>query len=444
MNHNIFFEQTKPTKLFLIVTVPGILSMLISSLYYTIDGIFVGQILGAEAFAALSLALPLVIINFSVADLIGVGSAVHISIKLGQKDDKGASAIFTTACILNVVSSTIIGALLFIFAEDLLSLMGANQTLIELGSIYLKVYALCSPLTTSMFAVDNYLKICGKVRQSLYLNIFMSLCCAIVEFIFLFIFNFGIGGAALACCIGMGLSTLIGFYPFIRGKMHLKFIRPTWKPRMLFLIFASGLPTFINTLSGRLFSLIMNVILLKVGGVYAVTAYSVLLFADGIVQPVLYGLCDSIQPAIGYNFGAKNISRVRALAIRCFVTCAIISVTLTTLIFFGKEVLINIFIGSPSAELIAMSSVALKIGCFAYLTRWISLAGQSFLSAIGHAGKATVISIAMTFVFPVALLFVLWPFGLTGLWLNLPLTCLLTALLVLIIFFQYKKTPRQS
>lgn len=438
MNQNILFEKTNPTKLFLIVTIPGIISMLISSLYYTIGGIFVGRVLGADAFAALSLALPLVIINFSVADLIGVGSAVHIAIKLGEKDEKTACSIFTTACILIVAASTILGGALFLFAEDILRLMGANEVLTDLGSQYLKVYAICSPITTSMFAVDNYLRICGRVRQSMYLNIFMSVICAVVEFVFLFVFGFGIWGAALACCIGIGASTIWGFMPFFRGQMQLKFTKPTFKRKILFDIVSSGLPSFLNNLAARLFSLVMNVILLRVGGAAAVTAYSVLLFADGLVQPILYGLCDSLQPAIGYNFGANNHKRVKALAYRCFVVCAVISVALTAMIFFGKTLLIQMFIKAPDAELMRLSAQALEIGCFAYLTRWISLAGQSYFSAVGSAAKATTVSIAMAFVFPMLLLFALEKLGIIGLWLNLPITCLLSAVLCGVLFIKKK------
>ncbi|MEG1887571.1 MAG: MATE family efflux transporter, partial [Oscillospiraceae bacterium] len=335
---------------------------------------------------------------------------------------------------------------LFIFAEDLLRLMGANEVLTDLGSQYLKVYAICSPLTTSMFAVDNYLRICGHVHKSMFLNIFMSILCAVFDFVFLFIFKFGIWGSALACCIGIGISTILGFLPFLRGKMPLRFVRPQLSRKILFAIFGSGLPSFLNNIAGRLFSLLMNVLLLRMGGAIAVTAFSVLLFADGFVQPALYGLCDSLQPAIGYNWGAKNHKRVKALAYRCFVSCAVISIAMTAFVFFGKSILIDVFIKSPDPTLVNLSAQALGIGSFAYLTRWISLAGQSFFSAIGKPIPATAISIGMAFVFPMILVIALNNLGLTGLWLNTPITCLLSAVLciVLMLFTKSHKTKSEK
>ncbi len=439
MNHNAFFEKTSPTKLFMIVTVPGVISMLVSSLYYTIDGIFVGQLLGSDAFAALNLALPLVIINFSVADLIGVGSAIPIAIKLGEKDERSACSIFSAACIMIVVSASVLGGFLFIFAEDLMRLMGANAVLTELGSQYLKVYALCAPLTTSLFAVDNYLRICGRIRHSMFLNIFMSILCAVLEFVFLFVFRFGIWGAALATCLGMFFCTALGFVPFIRGELQLKFVKPKIDRKTFYSILANGSPSFLNNIAGRLFSIVMNMILLYFGGAMAVTAYGVLMYADGLVQPVLYGLCDSLQPAIGYNWGAQHYDRVKALARRCFFICAALSVGMTAIIFFGRMQLTEIFVQAKDVATVQMAAQALAFGCFAYLTRWISLAAQSFFSAIGVAGKATWISISMAFLFPAALLVVFAPFGLTGLWLNFPFTCLLGALLSIWLFIKAKK-----
>lgn len=439
MNHNTFFEKTPPTKLFILVTAPGVISMLVSSLYYTIDGIFVGRLLGADAFAALNLALPLVIINFSVADLIGVGSAIPIAIKLGEKDERSACSIFSAACIMIVLSASILGGFLFFFAEDLMRLMGADSILTDLGSQYLKVYALCSPLTTSLFAVDNYLRICGRIRQSMCLNILMSVLCAALEFLFLFVFRFGIWGAALATCLGMFFCTALGFLPFIRGKLQLKFVKPKIDRKTFYNIIANGSPSFLNNIAGRLFSVVMNMILLHFGGATAVTAYGVLMYADGLVQPVLYGLCDSLQPAIGYNWGAQHFARVKALARRCFVVCAALSVGMTALIFFGRVHLTQIFVHATDTAVIEMSAQALSLGSFAYLTRWISLAAQSFFSAIGIAGKATWISISMAFLFPSFLLLVLAPFGLTGLWLNLPFTCLFGALLSIGLYLKTKK-----
>ena len=148
--------------------------MLASALYQTIDGVFVGRFLGATAFAAVNLAMPFVIINFSLADLIGVGSAVPISICLGKKQEKEANNIFTCACLMIVGAGILIGGILFVIAPLLIQLMGAEGEFANLAVQYIRVYAICSPVTTIVFAMDNFLRICGIIRGSMYLNILMS------------------------------------------------------------------------------------------------------------------------------------------------------------------------------------------------------------------------------------------------------------------------------
>ena len=164
---NHLFLRTSPLKLFFLAAIPGAISMLSSSLYQLIDGILVGRFLGETAFAALNLAMPFVIVNFALADLVGVGSAVPISISLGQKQEKEANNIFSCACLMIVLTGILMGAILFAAAPWLMALMGAQGEFAEFAVSYLRVYALCSPVTTIVFAMDNYLRICGKIRYSI-------------------------------------------------------------------------------------------------------------------------------------------------------------------------------------------------------------------------------------------------------------------------------------
>ena len=140
--------------------------MLASALYQTVDGVFVGHFLGSTAFAAVNLAMPFVIINFSLADLIGVGAAVPISICLGRQEKEEANNIFTCAVLMIVGTGVLIGAALFLSAPLVIRLMGADGEFAELAVQYMQVYALCSPVTTIVFAMDNFLRICGFIRGS--------------------------------------------------------------------------------------------------------------------------------------------------------------------------------------------------------------------------------------------------------------------------------------
>ena len=418
------FAKTPPRRLFFLAAVPGAISMLASALYQLLDGVFVGQFLGETAFAALNLAMPFVIINFSLADLIGVGSAVPISIDLGRREDRTANNTFTCACILIVSASAAMGAVLFLAAPLLMSLMGAEGAFADFAVQYLRVYALCSPVTTIIFAVDNYLRICGKVRRSMLLNIFMSVLSGVLEFLFLAVFRWGIWGAALATCSGMFVSALTAFYPFFRGRMPLRFCRPRFHWGMIRKIVANGAPNFLNNIAGRITSILMNFLLVRLGGEAAVSIYGILMYAEGFIQPLLYGMCDSLQPAVGYNWGAGKFSRVRAIERCCFSASAVLSLLSAVLIFAFPGQIGAMFVSGDEAFM-AETAFALRLFSFTYLTRWFSFATQSYMLAIERAAAASVISVSTALVFPALLVAVLWPMGLTGLWLNFAGTSLL-------------------
>ena len=431
------FVRTSPGRLFLKASVPGAIGMLASAMYQTLDGVFVGNLLGDTSFAALNLAMPFVIINFAIADLIGVGSAVPISIALGEGRKKDADRIFTLSCILIVVLGAAMGAFLFMMAPVFMRLMGAEGKFASDAVAYLRTYAMMSPLSTMVFASDNYLRICGRIRTSMGLNIFMSIFCGVFEFFLLGICGFGIWAAAFASCTGMIITAFLSLLPFFRGKLALGFVRPVFSLRIIEKIVACGLPSFLNNIAGRLTSIIMNIMLVRYGGEAAVSVYGVLMYADGIVFPIMYGSCDSLQPAIGYNWGAGYPSRVRSIEKLCYSVAASICIAAFLICFLNPEGILSAFI---AGEVPAYAPFAVTVFAFTYLTRWISFSTQSFMLALERSRYAAVISVSMAFVFPVALLFAMQGLGLTGIWLNFPLTSLLGAMLSVFVLSRERHT----
>lgn len=437
MSSRNFFADTPPIKLFFIAVIPGIISMLASSLYGLIDGVFVGRILGDTPFAALNLAFPFVVINFSLADLIGVGSSVPISISLGKGEDDKANNYFTCACLMILVTGILMGIILFAAAPLLIGLMGAEGELAVFAVRYLRVYAICSPITTIVFAMDNYLRICGRVRTSMALNIAMAVISAVLEFILLGVLGWDIRGAAIATCAGMCVCAIAAFSLFVRGNMQLKLCRPKFSMSMIRQVVACGCPNFLNNIAGRLTSIIMNVVLLRMGGESAVSIYGILMYVNEFVQPILYGICDSLQPAVGYNWGAADYKRVSAIEKCCFTAAAVVSLISSVVIFLIPEELASLFVAGSSSELISAAGQALTLFSLTYVTRWFSFAAQSYMLAVDRPVSASVISFSTAFIFPVVLIGVLYPLGLTGLWLNFAVTSLLAAVLaggVLVVF----------
>ncbi len=438
-DNDSFFAKTNPLKLFFIVAVPGAVGMLAASLYGLFDGIFVGQFLGQTAFAAVNLAFPFVAINFSLADLIGVGSAVPIAIALGRQDKRAANNYFTCACIAIVILGAVMGIVMWFAAPALMAMMGAEGQLAEYAVQYLRVYAACSPLCTMVFASDNYLRICGKIKTSMVLNIAMSAIILGLELLFLLAFKWGIWASALATCLGMIVIVIASMAPFFTGRMDLRFCRPEWSFKVFGKMIAAGSPTFLSTVAARLTSIVFNTVLLYLGGEDAVAIYGVIMYVNDIVQPLLYGVCDSLQPAIGYNFGAWEAKRVKKITTYIFVAGAVISLIGAAVIFAVPEGIAALFLSDPAPELMEMAGGAMRLFSVTFLTRWFGFAAQSFLTAINKPVWAALLSTANAFIFPMAFLGILWQLGLTGIWLNFGLTAAAVAFAAAVILFARRR-----
>ena len=447
MEHKELFLKTSVWRLFFIAAVPGAISMLASALYGLFDGIFVGQILGDTAFAAINLAFPFVIINFALSDLIAVGSAVPISIALGKQQEKEANNIFTCALLMIMGAGVFMGTLLYFGSPYLLAFLDASEEAQRLAVQYIRVYALFSPFITGGFALDNYLRISGKTKFGMWLSIIVSLVTALLEFVFLFVLRLDIWGAALASCLSMFAFVLVAFLPFALGKFTLHLTKPKFSIKTTKQIIKCGMPIFLSNISGRVTSVVMNKALISMGGDSAVAIFGIQMYLGEVLNPVIYGICDSTQPAIGYNWGARRFDRVKKLAKCIFTASALVSIVAFCAMWFLPDLLISLFTTSTDIAFLNEASRALKIFAVSKLFFWFAFSTQCYMTAVEKSFFATLISVGSAFIFPMIFIFALNSLGLTGLWLNAPLTmgaCALMSIILLLIFRKELKKKEAS
>ena len=437
MSSRSLYLDTPPGRLFLKTAIPGGISMLASSMYQIFDSIFVGKFIGTTAFAALGLAFPLIIINFALSDLVGIGSSVPISIMLGQKNDEDANNYFTCACLWVLITGMVCGTLMYLFAPAYMRMMGADGELLAVGVRYIRVYALFSPFVPILYSLDNFLRVAGRPKVSMWLNIAMSIGTVIFESILILGLHMGIDGAAIGACSAMSICVIVGMSMFACGKMQMKFVRPRFSMAMMSQIYKNGFPVFLTNVAGRIFSMVVNVLLLKFGGEGAVAVYGLAIVVCSLVEMLLYGVIDSLQPALGYNYGAEKIDRVKTIEKYVLMASLLIS-----LVGGGLIVLIPGLMATPFLEdmtLLPLAVTVLRISCVAYLFKWLSQSIQSMFMALERPLPSMIISVCNVSVFPLLLIPVLLPWKLTGIWWNFPITSLLTTALALVLLFIYRK-----
>ena len=440
MDTNTFmFEKMQPTKLFIKCAIPATLSMIFSGIYSIADGIFVGRCIGADALAAVNLVMPLIMISFALAEMIAVGSSVQLAMLLGQKEKELANRTFSVCIKVILGISVIIGFIFFFLSKPILMLMGTEGMALQYSIEYIRVYAVFSPLIIVYFAADNYLRICGKQNYSMALNIATSVLNIVLDFLLLVVWKQGVWAAAFTSCISMALGTVMALCPFFRNKLELKFVKGWISAKHFVKLVANGSSEFFANIASSIFSFILNIVLLSIGGATAVAAMSVVMYVESIASMMISGMSDSMQPAISYCHGAGLKKRVYALEKRVLVSAAVLSLTACLLLRYGGAWVVPFFVKPGETELLTLSIHAMSLYALSYLVNWVDGCLSGYLTALGQAGRSFIVSIMGTLVLPLVGLAVLAPpLGLAGVCLMPLFAGVLSAVLSLVLVLTIK------
>lgn len=426
------FTKLPAWKLFSKCAFPNMISASFLAFYYIVDGIFVGKYLGNNALAALGLVLPFIIMSFAIADTIGVGSAVQISMKLGKNQKEEAKTMFSACIVIILAFSFLMGFIEYFLGPLLIDLLNVSKEVKELCKEILIVFALFAPITMISFALDNYLRICGKTFYSMIINIIIALSNLFFDYLFIVVLGWGVFSAALATCIGLSLGGIFGILPFLIQNLELKFTKIALSFKEFKNIVYNGSSEFFNNVSTSLFSIFANLVLLNLAGTKGVAAFSIILYINTFIISLLISMCDAMQPALSFNYAKKDIKRVKNLIIPILISAFIFSITILFIVLTFKENLISFFSKDKNKEFLDFGSHALMIFSFNYLIIWINVLSTSFLTAFNKPKSSLIISLNQNLFIPLIFLFILPLFlNLNGVW----LTPLMANIFVLILSF---------
>ena len=417
MNEQEFATAPIP-RLFLRCSVPAMVGMGFSAIYSITDGIFVGHFIGQEALAAVNLVMPLIMIITALADMVATGSSVRISILLGRDNHSEARRVFTVCLGVIASASTVFGLTGFLLARPIISLMGADGLTAENAVEYLRIFSLFMPLCCIYYSTDNYLRVCGRVNLSMTINIVSSLLNIVLDVLFIVVLHQGLWAAALASCLSMSLGAVWSLVPFIRRKLPLVFTRGTISLRQMRRILINGSSEFFVSIAGSLMAVVMNIVLLRLGGATAVAAIAIVEYVDSLMGMVIHSMVDALQPAVSYCFGAGLLQRMKRIQRTVMASSAVLSLLAMLFLLFGGKFLLPLFIKDGDAALYDMSLRAMQLFALSYLVSWIERTLSGYMTAVERPWHSLAISLLSTFLFPLLFMAVLVPlWGLDGVWL---------------------------
>ncbi len=443
MNQELF-GNTSPKKLFIKLAIPSLVSMSFSSIYMIADGMFVGKVIGSKALAAINLVFPIIMIAFAIGDMIAAGACVKIGIRLGEKNEEEASNIFSVAVLLVLIIDIFMMILSLVFARDIIFILIKDKELAELSYKFAYVFILTLPIIAPFFALDNYLRLCGKINMSMWINIVVSIFNIILDAILIGYFKLGIEYAAISSVLSMSIGTLIFLYPFIMKKVILRFIKPKVNIKEILYIIYNGSSEFFSNISSSVMSIITNGFLLYYGGPVGVTAYSIVMYIDSLISPALFGMIGSIQPVISYNYGAKDYKRItKFFKITCIVGFTI-SILTMIIMFIFPDFLVGLFSSKSDVDIIHMCKIALILSAPSYLFNWFTMAVGSFLTGLEKANESMLIMLVESVILPLILTVVLAKFiGVYGIFLVPTISGFITIVIAFILWRKYVKEELQ-
>lgn len=419
---------------------PGVVAMTASSLYNMVDSIFIGHGVGSMALAALGISFPLMNIGAAFGAAVGVGGATLMSLRLGQRQYEKANHVLGNMVALNIIMGLLVGIVSIIFLDPILTFFGASEQTLPHAHDYMFILLVGNVITHLYLGLNAALRSASKPRAAMIATIVTVALNTILDPIFIWPLHMGIKGAAIATVLAQLIVLCWQLWQFSRQKelLHLewRFLRPA--RAIVKDIVSIGISPFSMQLTGCVVAIFMNNALMTYGGDLAVGAYSIANRLGFIFFMVIMGICQGFQPIAGYNYGARNMDRVKSV-LRLTITASVIAMTVGWVV---GELLpgpcTRLF--TDDEGLIAISIRGIRINMLVFPVIGYQAVVTNFFQTIGKVRISIFMSLSrqLLFLLPMLMLFSsMW--GLDGVWASLPASDFLAFVVAVIIMQRFKR-----
>jgi len=410
MTDNKEFLGTEPVKKLLFkLAVPTVVAQLVNMLYNIIDRVYIGHMPGDSALAltGVGVCMPLILVVAAFAALVSSGGAPRASINMGKGDYETAEHILGNCLSLLVTISVALTVILLLFDRDLLLLFGASENTIDYAASYMNVYAIGTLFVQLTLGMNMFITAQGFAKTGMLTVLIGALINIVLDPVFIFGFDMGVQGAALATIISQAVSC-IWCLTFLCGKKTRLRIRAKCLPLKINIILPCvtlGLAAFIMQVSESIIAVCFNASLLKYGGDIAVGAMTICTSTMQFAMLPMQGIGQGSQPIASYNFGAKNTDRVKETFLLLLKVCMFYSVLLWLSIMLFPGLFARIFTGDTL--LIDYAKTALRIYCGGMFLFGIQIACQLTFTSIGNAPCSIIVAVVRKFILLIPLIFII-------------------------------------
>ncbi|HZJ82567.1 MAG TPA: MATE family efflux transporter [Clostridia bacterium] len=439
MKENFDLLEGNIKTVFLKYLIPSVGGMLGTSLYVLGDTIIVGRALGSSGLAALNVSIPLINVLNGLGLLFGIGGATALSISRGRQDYDDIDNIFSKSMMIAGVMGIILTLIRIFFLEELCYFLGASQDTFQMSKDYLGTFMLFSVPFILNSALTVFVRNDGSPKLAMWGMLVGSIMNVVLDYVFIFIFKWGMAGGALATGIAPIIGLAILSSHFITKKNEMKFRIPTFNFNILRRIIGNGGSSFIVELSAGIVIFAFNKSLAGIIGDIGISAYSIIANLSLICAAIFIGVAQGIQPIVSFNYGAERMDRVYESVKLGIYTSLTLGVLFCAIGLFFPKFLVSLFI-KADPELLAITVRGIKLYFPGFILMGLNIVLTSYIQSKEHARVSLIISLSRGFVFIIIVLLILPKFvGIAGVWLTLPIAELITTIISIFRFKKYRK-----
>jgi putative MATE family efflux protein len=426
-------------------SIPAIIGMLVSALYNIVDRIFIGNIegIGQYAITGVGLTFPISTVVMAFSMLVGIGTAATISIRLGQHKKEEAEKTLGNAFVLTFINATILTILGLVFADKLLYIFGASENTFKYAKEYINIILIGNIFNMLSFSMNHSIRAEGNPKRAASTMLIGAVLNTILDPIFIFVFGWGVTGAALATILSQLVSAIWVLSYFLKGSSSLKLRIKNFRidKQIVLNIFSIGMSPFSMQLAASVVSIVSNNALKKNGGDLAIGAMTVISSVTMIFLMPIFGINQGAQPIIGFNYGAKSFKRVKDTLRYAVMAASTFVVVGFIVVQAFPDAIIKLF--NDDAELVNIGIKGLRTYLFMMPVLGFQIVSTNYFQSIGKAKISMLLSMLRQVILLIPLFLILpniW--GLNGVWLAGPIADGIASIITGVFLFRELKRLR--
>lgn len=426
-------------KLFRFV-LPSIFMMVVTSVYGVIDGLFVSNFVGKTPFAAINLIMPFTLILGGVGFMIGTGGTALVTKIIGEKDTEKANRYFTMMIIFSVILGLVLTIIGLLIMRPVALLLGANQDMLEYCILYGRIVVSFTTFFMLQNIFQSFLAAAEKPKLGLIVTIIAGCTNAVLDALFIVVFQWGIAGAAVATGIGQFVGGVIPLIYFSRKNYSLlQFTKTKLEVEPILRACGNGSSELLTNIASSIVSILYNLQLMRFYDENGVSAYGVIMYVQLIFLALIIGYTIGSAPIVGYNYGARNSVELKNIFKKSMIILAIGGIALSSLAQVLAIPLSRLFVGYDK-ELYELTIHAFRLFSFAFVFSGVAIYSSGFFTALNNGFISAILSFIRSLVFQVTFVFLLpFLFGVDGIWWAMCATEVCATIIAIIFFITERK-----